>query len=204
MDTEDKNRQFAAPPDISDDDVVGAMREIGGYLDITPGDLKEVMRAAYRHALRRIANAVHAGDIMKTPVHSVRIDTPVSAVVALMARQRISGVPVLDRDEKIAGVISERDFLRLMGAPEHGAVMSVIAECMNGSSCLALPMKAQVAADIMTAPAITVNRETPLFQIMEIFSSKKINRAPVVDDSGSLAGIVTRADIIASPVAGLR
>lgn len=81
--------------DISDDDIYDAMKEIPGYLDITPGDFKEVFRFAYQHAVERLSS-VKAGDVMVTEVVSVTRKTPLDQVAAVMARHGISGVPVVE------------------------------------------------------------------------------------------------------------
>ena len=54
----------------------------------------------------------------------------------------------------------------------------------------------QPGADIMAAPAITVREDTSTLEILDIFSTRSINRVPVIDGSGRLAGIVSRADIL--------
>jgi CBS domain-containing protein len=117
-----------------------------------------------------------------------------------MADRRISGVPVLAPDKTVIGIISEKDFLSRMGAPDGVHVMSIIAECLKGKGCLAAPIRQTTAGDIMTSPAVTVPEETPLFRIMELFAEKDINRVPVVDSLNVLRGIISRADIIRAPV----
>ena len=172
------------------------MKEIPGYLDITPSDLKEIYRHAFRHALERISRPVKAAEIMTRAVHQVRVDTPLEDVAGLMARQRISGVPVLDESGRVAGVISEKDFLGRMGAADPAHVMGIIAACLGGKGCVAMPIRGRTAADIMATPAITVREDTSTLEILEIFSTRNINRVPVIDGSGRLAGIVSRADIL--------
>jgi CBS-domain-containing membrane protein len=194
------NKPFMAPADISVGDIFEAMKDIPGYLDITPGDLKEVFRFAYKHALERISGAVKARDIMTADVHTVLQDTPLKEVARLMADRRISGVPVLAPAKTVIGIISEKDFLSRMGAPDGVHVMSIIAECLKGKGCLAAPIRQTTAGDIMTSPAVTVPEETPLFRIMELFAEKDINRVPVVDSLNVLRGIISRADIIRAPV----
>jgi CBS domain-containing protein len=51
----------------------------------------------------------------------------------------------------------------------------------------------------MTSPAITVDEETPVAQIARIFKEENINRVPVLDATGGLVGIVSRADLLGSP-----
>lgn len=190
------SERFIAAADISDKDIYEAMKDIPGYLDITPGDLKEVFRFAYQHALRRIAGAVRACDVMTKEVHTVLRETPLKEVARLMANQRISGVPVLAADNTVIGIISEKDFLSRMSAPDGMHIMSIIAECLEGKGCRAVPIRQKTAGDIMTAPAVTVSEDMPLFEIMGLFAKQGINRVPVVDRVHVLKGIVSRADII--------
>lgn len=182
--------------DISDGDILDAMKDIPGYLDITPGDLREVYKYAYRHALSRIRSSVKAKDIMTRDVISVEKDVSLRRVAELMARNAISGIPVVRKDKKVVGVISEKDFLSRMGAKSSKSFMGVVAECLKGKGCVAVSIREQSARDIMTSPAITVSEETTVNEIAGIFTEKNINRVPVINPDGMLSGIVSRADII--------
>jgi CBS domain-containing protein len=185
-----------ACPDISDGDIYEAMKEIPGYLDVTPADLKEIYRHAFLHAVARLSRPVKASQLMTRPVHHVGLDTPLAEVAALMAAKRISGVPVLDAAGAVAGVISEKDFLTRMGGAGAASVMGIVAACLGGKGCVAQPIRGRVAADLMAAPAITVREDATDLEIADLFAARKINRVPVVDASGRLAGIVSRADVL--------
>ncbi len=187
-----------SPFTISDEDIYEAMKDVPGYLDITPDDLMEVYRHAYRHALDRLATSLKAVDIMTEDACFVNKSTPLDQVAGLMAGKGISGVPVLDVNDKIAGVISEKDFLSRMGEKGKKHFMGVIAECLRGEGCVALPIREKKAEDIMSAPAVTVYEHTPVIEIAKLFAEKNINRVPVVDAEGNLKGIVSRADIVRS------
>lgn len=188
-------------PDISDSDIHAAMKEIQGYLDITPADLKEIYRHAFRHARERVNRSVTAAEIMTRDVHRVSVDTSIEDVAVLMARKMISGVPVIDGAGRVAGVISEKDFLRRMGAADTAHVMGIIAACLGGRGCVAKPIRGRTASDIMAAPAVTVLEGTTTLEIMDIFTERNINRVPVVDGTGKLAGIVSRADLLRAQTA---
>lgn len=187
---------IAHPLDISDDDVYDAMKEIHGYLDITPGDFKQVYLLAFRHAFERLGKSQSAKDIMTKEVVAVTEDTTLKEVAGLMARHRISGVPVLDKENKVAGVVSEKDFLKRMGEPEGMTFMAVVSECLEGSGCLAVSIRGKKASDIMSSPAITVGEDTPVLEIGKVLGKGLINRVPVVDEKGRLIGIVSRADLV--------
>ena len=82
---------FPAGIQFKDEDIYEAMKDIPGYLDITPGDFKEVYLLAYRHALERLKRAVTARQVMTREVVSVRPDTPLAEVAAAMGGKGISG-----------------------------------------------------------------------------------------------------------------
>jgi CBS domain-containing membrane protein len=186
------------PTDISDDDIFKAMKDINGYLDITPGDFKEIYRFAYRHALDRMTHSVTAGEVMTTDVVFVKKDDTLETAAEIMARHSIAGVPVVENGEKVVGVISEKDFLFHMGGKDARSFMEVVAKCLRDKGCVAIPMRRQKAEDIMTSPAITVREDTPVSEIATIFMEKEINRVPVTDDGGKLLGIIAREDIVKS------
>lgn len=186
------------PLEMSDEDVYEAMKKIPGYLDITPDDFKEVYVLAFRHAVERLTRSAKAKDVMTKEVVYVTGETTLKEVARTMARQAISGVPVVDEDQMVVGVLSEKDFLSNLGAKGLKTFMGVVAECLAGSGCLAVSVRGRRAADIMSSPAVTVDEHTPIPEVSEIFRKRKINRVPVVDKEGRLAGMLSRADVLQS------
>ncbi len=197
MSQEKKVPHFDActPFEISDDDVIKAMKGIKGYLDITPGDFKELYRHAYEQGIERISKLFNAGDVMTREVLFVKKDTSTEDVAHIMAKKNISGVPVVD-DGNVVGIISKADFLFQMGSRDTKSFMEVIAHCLTNKGCTALSIRKQTAEDIMTSPVVNVRPEVPVSKIAAIMKEKKINRLPVVDEKGKLIGIVSRDDIV--------
>ena len=192
----DNLKDFPAGIDLKDEDIYEAMRAIPGYLDITPGDFKEVYRLAFQHALERLSRAVTAAEIMTTDVVTVKPDTPVAEVAAAMGKRGVSGVPVVDAGQKVVGVISEKDFLTRMGVQDAKNFMSLVANCLMTKGCMALPIKVALAQDIMSAPAVTVAPDTPVKDIAALLTQQGINRVAVTDPAGRLLGLVSRGDIV--------
>ncbi len=181
---------------ISDEDIVVAMKKIPGYLDITPSDFMEIYRVAFDHALHRLKHAITAEQIMTRQVATVPEKALLAEVVRLLADHDISGMPVIRSDRTIAGVISEKDFLSKMGGGESPSFMHVILQCLEKTGCLAADIKKLTAKDIMSSPAVTISGTMPLFEVAEIMDRHNINRVPVIDEAGRLAGIVARSDLI--------
>ncbi len=184
--------------DISDNDILEAMKAIPGYLDITPQDFKILYVSALKHAFQRLTEEIKAKDVMTAKVIFVQEDCSSREVAKEMAAHDISGLPVVNSEKKVVGIISEKDFLLQMGDKGTESFMDVVEHCLSNKGCLAITMRQQKARDIMRSPAITVSLDTPVSEIAHIFTEKKINRAPVTDEKGNLSGIVARADIVQS------
>ena len=193
-----KDIHIPAPVDLSDEDIYDAMKQISGYLDITLGDFKEIYGLAFQHAANRLTQAVKAADIMNSDVVHVKPGTPLKEVAEIMGRHSISGVPVVDEGHKVVGVISEKDFLSRMGMQKNITFMGVVAKCLLGDGCMAVDIQGKSAADIMTAPAITVYKDASIMEIDNLMLKHRANRIPVLDQKDELIGIVTRTDLLPS------
>lgn len=189
---------------LTEADILEAMKKIPGYLDITPRDFKEIYTLAYQEAVARLSQEVSAAEIMTTDVVVVREETPLAEVAAAMGARGISGLPVADENGRVTGVISEKDFLARMNVTGNQNFMTLVATCLTAKGCVALPIKKQMAKDLMTSPAITVQGSTTLKEIAALLTARKVNRVPVVDAAGKLIGIVSRGDLVRASFRGER
>jgi len=139
------------------------------------------------------------GDVMTRRVLSVRPDTPLKEVARLLVDHRISGLPVVDEEGKVLGVVSEADLLVKEQDPD--ALPRRPFEWIFGKSAEAREMRSKVeartAGDAMTAPAITIEASRSAHAAAGLMIERRVNRLPVTDD-GELVGIVTRADLVRS------
>ena len=122
----------------------------------------------------------------------VKEETPLAEVAAAMGAMGITGVPVVDEKGSVTGVISEKDFLARMSVTGNQNFMTLVATCLTAKGCVALPIKKQMAKDLMTSPAITVQESATLKEIAALLTARKVNRVPVVDAAGKLIGIVSQ------------
>jgi CBS-domain-containing membrane protein len=136
-------------------------------------------------------------DVMTRSVVSVRPGTPLKEVAQLLIDHRISGLPVVDDDGAVLGIVSEADFLvKEQGAEavRHRPLARILGESRESRSQLA-KIGALTAGEAMTAPAVTVSSGRRIAEAAAVMTARGINRLPVVDD-GRLVGIVTRADLV--------
>ena len=193
-----KTADFSSPFNISEEDILQAMKDIQGYLDISPGDFKEVFQVAYRHAVARIMESRKAVEIMSKQVQCVDLAMDLRQAATFLADKHISGAPVVDDQGKIVGVVSEKDFLVRMGVGETASFMEIIAHCLNNKGCVATVLRNHDIRDIMTQPAITAGPEITVAAISALFIDKRINRLPIIDSNDRPVGIVTRTDLVNS------
>jgi len=191
----ENNQDEPIPVEISEQDVIEAMKAIQGYLDITPGDFKEVYQVAYTLAVKRLLNTLKAADLMTKPVQTIDQEMELVKAAAMLAEKNISGAPVVDHHGKIVGVVSEKDFLKEMGFGKTPSFMQIANHCLNDKSCMIGKLRRRTVADIMTKPAITAGPAMTIGEISDLFADRKINRLPITSKDGHPIGIVTRTDL---------
>lgn len=192
----DSLSEGCALPDISEQDVLEAMKTIPGYIDITPADFREVYRVALVAAQKRIMTIVKVTDIMSSPVHTIQKSMDLVRTAKLLAERRVSGAPVVDDHGKVVGMVSEKDFLVRMGAGQGSSFMMIVATCLESKGCVAAPLRKLTAGDIMISPAITAREDISAAKAAALLMERGINRLPIIDSNGYPLGIVTRSDLV--------
>jgi CBS domain-containing protein len=143
--------------------------------------------------LRPKEGIVRVRDLMTANVVSVPPETPLKEVGQLLGEHRISGMPVVDGQERVLGVVSEADILLKQGEPRErhkGVIGWLVAREPDEAKLLA-----RTAGVAMTSPAITVEGDAPAHEAARMMTDRQINRLPAVE-GGTLVGIVTRADLV--------
>ncbi|WP_031153508.1 CBS domain-containing protein [Streptomyces xanthophaeus] len=136
---------------------------------------------------------IKVGDLMTDEVVSVLTSTPFKDVAKLLAQHDISGLPVLDDDDRVLGVVSESDLIG-RAAADHPPMGE---EPDAGRGGAAFPSEATfTAGEVMSAPAVTVHADETAAGAARLMARRSVERLPVVDDEDRLVGIVTRRDLL--------
>lgn len=182
--------------DISEQDVYEAMKDIEGFLDISMRDFQELYKHALQHARRRLLDSTSVETIMTGKVVYANERTALEQLIDILGEKNISGMPVVDDEGKVVGVVSEKDIFFLLTGEKEMKLWQLVSGCMHGSACRLSTLSSSCAAEIMTSPAITLRQSDSAHRALELLRDHKINRVPVVDDNGMLVGIVTRTDLL--------
>ncbi len=132
-------------------------------------------------------------DVMTTSVVTVGSGTRFKELAGIMARRRISALPVLDSEGRVAGVVSEVDLLRKEEYQQDPAAKRAPRWRRRRQRAKA---KGHTARDVMTSPAVTVAPDATVTEAARLLDRHRIKRLVVVDAGGQLAGIVTPRDLL--------
>ena len=134
-----------------------------------------------------------SGDVMTTGAATVRPDTSLGEAARIMLEHRISGLPVVDADEKLVGIVTERDFLRREDG-ERPRWIDVLLSEANGQ-ITARELHDRRVEDVMSKDPISVGLESPVDKLIELMERHGVKRLPVVAN-GKVVGIVSRANLL--------
>ena len=129
--------------------------------------------------------ALHAHQIMTSPVVTLFKDATITQAWALFREKRFRHVPIISRDRKIYGILSDRDLLRY--AAVSGKIPPYAENAPEASTDIASLLKTRV---------ITASQDTEIRQIARILFEQRVGVMPIVSESGSIDGIITRSDIL--------
>ncbi|MFH7597902.1 CBS domain-containing protein [Streptomyces racemochromogenes] len=128
--------------------------------------------------------SLKVADLMTDEVVSAAPGTAFKDVAKLLAQYDISGVPVLDDEDRVAGVVSQTDVLAHAGPGSD-------APPGDGT-----PARPTTAGEVMSAPAVTVSADTTAADAARLMTRRGVERLPVVDEEDRLVGIITRRDLL--------
>ena len=142
---------------------------------------------------------MRAADVMTTDVITVSPTTTVQEVAKLLSERGISGVPVVDADNRLVGILSEGDLLHRAETgtdrwPERRRSWWLDSLALDEARSY-VKANARTAGELMTRDVISVDETTELADIAILLETRRIKRVPVLRD-GKLVGIVSRANLV--------
>jgi CBS domain-containing protein len=133
-------------------------------------------------------------DVMTRDVISITKFDSVMNVANILTDKNISGLPVVDKEKKVVGIITQADILSMVGVGREHTFKDLL-KYMLGEPLHERRLGDHVG-DIMTVPALTISPDANIAEAVKVMDEKRIRRLTVVDGKGTLIGILTRADIL--------
>ena len=174
-----------------------ALNDMGTYIDVTVDDLMEITTMAQHHARQRETEAYRVAALMTHPVVSVQPESSLAEAAHEMVTRRISGLPVVDTDNRLVGILTEADLLRALGVPSHHPTHNLwqTLEAMFAHAVRPQPPEGSVAR-LMVTDLVTVHPEQSLHDALETMKRHRIKRLIVANEHREPVGMVTRSDIV--------
>ncbi len=146
-----------------------------------------------------------AKDVMTTDVITVTQEATVEEVAKIITDSKVSGVPVVNEQGKLVGIVSEGDIIarsKNLHIPTHFQLLGGVIY-LEGTKKLEADLKKMIAVqvkDLMTEEVFSVKPEATIEEVATLMIEQKINRVPVVVNE-KVVGIISRADIVRTLVA---
>jgi len=176
------------------DRVIAAVRAMAPNALITSQEVDVLQSGApFREGLPD----VNVSEVMRREVVTVNPDSPITQVVELLLGKNFTAVPVIDAQRKVVGMVSDNDLLTRGGMNLSLSLRKAMADpefVRKLHESLADPQRK--VSEVMTAQVVTTTPDTVLGAAARLMIDKRLKRLPVVDEEGTLVGILGRLDIL--------
>jgi CBS domain-containing protein len=155
--------------------------------------VREMEIHAHKTQQRLLPRQIRVKDIMTPSPRKVTASTPLNEVARLLLSSNFTGVPVVDREARPMGIITQGDLVYRAGIPMRLGLLAA-SEREKLDSVLE-SLASRKAEEIMSSPAVSIKEDEPATEAVNLMMRRKLKRLPVVNKKGSLTGIVSRLDI---------
>ncbi|MFO0547201.1 MAG: CBS domain-containing protein [Polyangiaceae bacterium] len=129
-----------------------------------------------------------AADVMTENPRTIRSSDSLAMALDALQSMQVRHLPVVDEDDNLVGILSDRDL---------GSLVRLFIEGADAED-LAAPLNSRTVAELMSADVLSVSPDTSTNAIVELMLEERIGAVPVVDGDGAVVGIVSYVDILRS------
>lgn len=140
-----------------------------------------------------------AKDIMTKKVITISKDATLAELAKLLIKNKISGVPIVDKKEELVGIVTEADIIvKESNLPFPLSFSFAFLESYESYTKSTKEYLETRVKEVMSTNVKTAREDMPISKVVNIMINNNINRLPILNNDGKLTGIITRADIIKS------
>ena len=184
-------RARAAGGAFTSSDVDAALAHYNQVLDVSRDDLEGLLHLAGRAAFQRTLGDVRCADIMSRPALAVAGEVSLSEAWALMRKEKIKALPVVDTSGGVVGIVTMADFMRLANLDTHEGLGSRLRALVKGRA----GQPTQVA-QLMSHPVQVARVDQHAMDLVPLFSQGGHHHIPIVDGDDRLVGVITQTDLV--------
>ncbi|MEJ2212545.1 MAG: CBS domain-containing protein [Gammaproteobacteria bacterium] len=179
--------------ELKDEDILDAMRHIPGYLDISIEDFREIYHLAHTQAIKRLFQHVKAATLMLADIQPVYPDMHLHEAAQQLVSQKRKSLPVVDSDYHVVGMLTESDFLSRLGMDSS---LQLLLKLDKDQNRFLHRSDETSVSEAMSTPVTTVVEQAGFWDVLHAFQRHEGRSMPVVDQEGTLKGLLLRKDFI--------
>ena len=188
---------------LSHADIETSMRSLGVMVDVSTGELENILRGAQMSAAERRLGEVCCRDIMSSDIISVEYGTMLDEAWRLLYTHKVKALPVVDRFHRVIGIITLIDFLKAAQLNTRIGMGTRLREFLRPSGKIHAD-KAEVVGQIMTKGVLLAREDMHIVALIEMLSDGGMHHIPIINAEKRLTGMVTQSDLIAGLFHGAR
>ncbi len=158
--------------------------------------LEDVDIVRYTHRDPRPLPPDRVGEVMTRQVVFTHPGTPLGEIVRMLLERDYRALPVVDRDQRLVGIITNRDLVERGGLSARIELLAALGGAALERELVTSGARERTAADVMTPQVVSVSPDAALDEAAHLMAERHIKRLPVVDETGRLVGILSRLDVL--------
>ena len=187
----------AAGGGFSEADLDAVLARYNQVLDLPRDDLAALLAAAEGEAYRRRLGVLRCADVMSRRPVTVSFGTPLDEAWTLLRERRIKALPVVDRAQRVVGIVTLADFLRHADLDLHEGWPRRLRAFIRPSGATHGD-KPEVVGQIMTRQVRVASADRPLAELLPLFAQGGHHHIPIVGAEARLVGMLTQSDVVSS------
>lgn len=182
---------------FSAEDLDTALARYNQVMDISRADLQALLEDAEMASYQRKMGALRCGDVMSREPLAVQFGTPLHEAWDLVRARRVKALPVVDRAQRICGIVTMADFMRLDTGHGFDGLQSRLHKALrpSGNSHSERP---EVVGQVMTRTVRVASEDSLLADLLPVFAHDGHHHIPVIDGQQRLVGMITQSDLVRS------
>ena len=180
---------------FTDADLDAVLARYNQVLDVSREDLHMLLEQAQMQAWRRRSGQIRCAEVMSKDPVSVSFGTPLEEAWALLRQHRIKSLPVVDRVQRLVGIVTLADFMREAKVDAHSEWPKRLASLIRPTTTVHSD-KPETVGQIMARQVRVVSQDRPIGDLLPLFSSTGHHHVPVIDGERRLVGMITQSDVV--------
>lgn len=185
----------ATPQRFGEAELDAVLSRYNQVLDVPRDDLAELLHEAELLGYRNRMQVLRCSEVMTQPVITVVYGTSLEEAWDLLQQHQIKALPVVDRVQRIVGIVTRSDFLRAAEAGQHLGLAARLQSLLKPSTTTHSD-KPEVVGQIMTRHVRVASHDRPVSEVLPYFAASGHHHLPIVGEQARLVGILTQTDIV--------